>query len=101
MIERRVLRLLLGRLVAVLLAVVLVSLVPLAHASPPDPTWTSAGQLIIGNAMVAQVPESATLTLLGAGAVSLAAMAWRRRRQPRGRRVSPPPAMEALTLLRD
>ena len=28
-----------GRLVAMLLAVALVTLVPLAHASPPDPTW--------------------------------------------------------------
>jgi hypothetical protein len=30
-----------GRLVAMLLAVPLLTLVPLAHASPPDPTWIS------------------------------------------------------------
>jgi len=50
MIERRVLKqplnalvcrevLFLGRLGAILLGVALASLVPLAHASPPDPTW--------------------------------------------------------------
>jgi len=31
-----------GRLVAMLVAGTLVALVPLAHASPPDPTWISA-----------------------------------------------------------
>jgi outer membrane lipase/esterase len=41
---------------------------------------TSAGQLLISNAMLAQVPEAATLMLLGAGAAGLAAIAWRRRR---------------------
>jgi hypothetical protein len=30
-----------GRLVAMLLAVPLLALVPLAHASPPDPSWIS------------------------------------------------------------
>src|SRR2546425_7611117 len=35
----RLVPLLFGRLVAMLGAVALVALVPLAHASPPDPTW--------------------------------------------------------------
>jgi len=39
---RRLELMLFGRLVAMLVAGTLVALVPLAHASPPDPTWISA-----------------------------------------------------------
>jgi hypothetical protein len=38
---RRLVPMLFGRLVAMLVAGTLVALVPLAHASPPDPTWIS------------------------------------------------------------
>jgi len=49
---------------------------------------TSAGHLIIGDAMLAQVPEAATLMLLGAGAAGLAAFAWRRHRSQSARPTS-------------
>jgi outer membrane lipase/esterase len=45
---------------------------------------TSAGQLIISSAMLAQVPEAATLVLLAAGTTGLAAIAWRGRRSHPG-----------------
>jgi len=41
---------------------------------------TSAGQLIISNALLAQVPAPATLVLLAVGLVGLTGIAWRRHR---------------------
>jgi hypothetical protein len=40
-----------------------------------------AGQQIIANAMLAQVPRAATLILLGAGAAGMVAITRKRRRQ--------------------
>jgi outer membrane lipase/esterase len=42
---------------------------------------TSAGDQIISNAVLAQVPESATLVLLGVGLAWMTGIAWRRRRR--------------------
>ncbi len=41
---------------------------------------TSAGQLIISNALLAQIPAPATLVLLAVGLVGLTGIAWRRHR---------------------